>query len=91
VATVARKFMHDRHMDLYLGRKRVTILASAKTAPQYLRRNFNYEALGIKANSARCAVVMTSMSGVVGSGTKIENKILNITCQGVELCSSRKK
>jgi hypothetical protein len=30
VAAVARKFMHDRHADLYLGSKRVTILVSAK-------------------------------------------------------------
>jgi len=31
--------MQDRHVDLYLGSKR----------DQYLRCNFNYEALGIKA------------------------------------------
>jgi hypothetical protein len=41
--------MHNRHADLYLGSKRVTILVS-ETTPQYLRRSFNYEALGIKAN-----------------------------------------
>ena len=30
VAAVAHKFMHDRHADLYLGSKQVTILVSAK-------------------------------------------------------------
>jgi hypothetical protein len=30
VAAVARKFMHDRHADLYLRLKQVTILVSAK-------------------------------------------------------------
>jgi hypothetical protein len=30
VAAVARKFMHDRHTDLYLGSERLPILVSAK-------------------------------------------------------------
>ena len=30
VAAVACRFMHDRHADLYLGSKRVTILVSAE-------------------------------------------------------------
>ena len=45
VAAVACKFMHDRHADLYLGSKRVTILVSAKrprTSQKYLRCNFTY-------------------------------------------------
>jgi hypothetical protein len=47
VAAVAHKFMYDRHADLCLGQSEVTILVNAK----YLRRNFKYQALGIKANS----------------------------------------
>jgi hypothetical protein len=49
---MARKFMHDRHADLYLGSKRDDF-GWCETTPQYLRCNFNYEALGTKANSGR--------------------------------------
>ena len=41
VATVARKFMYDRHADLYLGSKRDDF-GWCETTPQYLRCNFNY-------------------------------------------------
>jgi hypothetical protein len=51
VAAVARKFKHDRHADLYLGSKRDDF-GWCEITPQYLRRNFNYEALGTKANSS---------------------------------------
>ena len=30
IAAIARKFIYNRYMDLYLGLKRVTILVSAK-------------------------------------------------------------
>jgi hypothetical protein len=30
IAAMARKFIYNRHADLYLGLKRVTILVSAK-------------------------------------------------------------
>jgi hypothetical protein len=39
VADVARNFIHNRHVDLYLGLKRVPILVSAKQHPEYLRHN----------------------------------------------------
>jgi hypothetical protein len=52
VAAMARKFMHDRHADLYLGSKRDDF-SWCETTPQYFRCNFNYEALGTKANSGR--------------------------------------
>lgn len=52
VAAMARKFMHNRHADLYLGSKQDDF-GWCKTTPQYLRCNFNYEALGTKANSGR--------------------------------------
>jgi hypothetical protein len=48
VAAVACKFMHDRHADLYLGSKRDDF-GWCEITPQYLRCNFNYEALGTKA------------------------------------------
>jgi hypothetical protein len=50
MAAVARRFIHDRHADLYLGSKRDDF-GWCETTPQYLRCNFNYDALGIKANS----------------------------------------
>jgi hypothetical protein len=38
---------------IYTSDQSETILVGAKTTPQYLRCNFNYEALGIKANSSQ--------------------------------------
>jgi hypothetical protein len=43
--------MQDRHADLYRGSKRDDF-GWCKTTVQYLRCNFNYEALGIKAKVA---------------------------------------
>jgi hypothetical protein len=40
----------DRHADLYLGSKRDDF-GWCEITPQYLRCNFNYEALGTKADS----------------------------------------
>jgi hypothetical protein len=49
MVVVARKFMHDRHPDLYLGSKRGDF-GWCETTLQYLRCNSNYEASGMKAN-----------------------------------------
>jgi hypothetical protein len=82
VAAADREFIQGRHARQYLESKRDDF-GWCKTTLQYLRCNFNYEALGTKAKSgwrycgAWCAtssLVITSMPGVVGPGTKFGTK-----------------
>jgi hypothetical protein len=56
VAVVARKFMHDRHAES-VPRIKARQFWLVRNNLQYLRCNFNYEALGIaKANTYESAL-----------------------------------